>query len=108
MKARIPDKSRMQELYEELKAKYEVELEKLNEEYKRNVEKVRDETLNACILTRMQADIDSGLAESTVMKTTKRWKSYIDSVHSGNVTLSEIKTTLEDDYHMDFSWMNVR
>jgi hypothetical protein len=106
MKARIPDKSRMQELYEELKAKYEVELEKLNEEYKRNVEKVRDETLNACILTRMQADIDSGLAESTVMKTTKRWKSYIDSVHSGNVTLQEIKDTLKEENGIIFEWMD--
>lgn len=106
MNARIPTKSRMQEMYDELKAIYEKELEKINKKYQEKVDEAFDNAINLCILTRMQADIDSGLAESTVMKTTKRWKSYIDSVHCGNVTKEEIKATLKEEHGMKFEWMD--
>lgn len=105
MKARVPTKSRMQEMYDELKATYEKELDRINQEYQKKVDEAFDSAINLCIVTRMQADIDSGLAESTVLKTTKRWRSYIDSVHSGNVTVEEITATLEEDYGLKFEWM---
>lgn len=105
MKARIPTKSRMQEMYDELKATYEKELERITEQYQKKVDDAYNEAIDLCIVTRMQADIDSGLAESTVLKTTKRWKSYIDSVHSGNVSLQEIKDTLKEENGIIFEWM---
>ena len=64
MNARIPTKSRMQEMYDELKAEFQKKLEEA-------VDKEHSNAINLCILTRLMADIDSGLAESTVMKTTK-------------------------------------
>jgi hypothetical protein len=106
MNARIPTKSRMQEMYDELKATYEKELDRINQEYQKKVDEAFEQAINLCIVTRMQADIDSGLAESTVLKTTKRWRSYIDSVHSGNVSLEEIKTTLKEEHGMKFEWMD--
>jgi hypothetical protein len=105
MNARIPTKSRMQEMYDELKATYEKELDRIKQEYQKKVDEAHEQAIDLCIVTRMQADIDSGLAESTVLKTTKRWKSYIDSVHSGNVTLQEIKDTLKEENGIIFDWM---
>lgn len=65
-----------------------------------------DAAINLAIVTRMAADIDEGLDEETVVSTTKRWRSYIDSVHSSNVTLKEIKDSLRDENGVDFSWMD--
>ena len=98
MKARIPDKSAMQEAYEQLRAEFQKKLEEM-------VETEHNNAIELCIVTRTAADVDSGLAESTVLKTTKRWKSYIDSVHSGNVTLQEIKDNLKTENGITFDWM---
>ena len=94
MKAFVPKKSD----YQKLKEFYDEKLKEL-------VKLEHSEAINLAIVTRMAADIDSGLAESTIIKNTKRWRSYIDSVHSGNVTLQEIIDTLEKENGFDFSWM---
>jgi pullulanase/glycogen debranching enzyme len=94
MKAIIPTKSALQEIKEEY-----------NRLLQEAVAKEHANAIDLCIVTRMAADVDSGLAESTVLKTTKRWKSYIDSVHSGNVTLQEIKDTLKEENGIIFDWM---
>lgn len=94
MKAFVPKKSD----YQKLKEFYDEKLKEL-------VKLEHSEAINLAIVTRIAADVDSGLAESTILKNTKRWKSYIDSVHSGNVTLQEIIDTLEKENGLDFSWM---
>ena len=93
MKALIPTKTTVQQLREEFQTKY-------NE----GIKAEHELAIELCIVTRMMADIDSGLAESTVLKTTKRWKSYIDSVHSGNVTLQEIKDALKEEHGIVLDW----
>lgn len=98
MNARLPTKSAMQEAYENLRAEFQKKLEEM-------VAVEHNNAIELCIVTRVQADVDSGLAESTVTKTTKRWKSYIDSVHSGNVTLQEIKDNLKTENGITFDWM---
>lgn len=95
MKALVPTKSVMQKLKEEYDAKLK-ELVRLE----------HDAAINLAIVTRMAADIDEGLDEEVVVSTTKRWRSYIDSVHSDNVSLQEIKDALKEDYGIDFSWMD--
>ena len=94
MKARTPTKSSLQEIKDEY-----------NRLLQEAVKKEHSNAIELCIVTRVQADVDSGLAESTVTKTTKRWKSYIDSVHSGNVTLQEIKDNLKTENGITFDWM---
>lgn len=94
MKARMPSKSALQEIKEEYNRL-------LQEAAKRE----HNNAIELCIVTRTAADVDSGLAESTVSKTTKRWKSYIDSVHSGNVSLQEIKDNLKEENGITFDWM---
>lgn len=94
MKARVPDKSALQEIKDEY-----------NRLLQEAVKKEHSNAIELCIVTRVQADVDSGLAESTVTKTTKRWKSYIDSVHSGNVSLQEIKDNLKTENGITFDWM---
>lgn len=86
MKAFVPQKSD----YQRLKEYYDEKLKEL-------VKLEHDAAINLAIVTRMAADIDEGLSEETVVSTTKRWRSYIDSVHSGNVTLKEIKDSLRDE-----------
>jgi hypothetical protein len=98
MNARLPTKSAMQEAYENLRAEFQKKLEEM-------VAVEHNNAIELCIVTRTAADVDSGLAESTVLKTTKRWKSYIDSVHSGNVSLQEIKDTLKEENGITFDWM---
>lgn len=95
MKAFVPQKSD----YQRLKEYYDEKLKEL-------VKLEHDAAINLAIVTRMAADIDEGLDEETVVSTTKRWRSYIDSVHSGNVTLKEIKDSLRDENGVDFSWMD--
>lgn len=95
MKAFVPQKSD----YQRLKEYYDEKLKEL-------VQLEHDAAINLAIVTRMAADIDEGLPEETVVSTTKRWRSYIDSVHSGNVTLKEIKDSLRDENGVDFSWMD--
>lgn len=94
MKAFIPQKSD----YQKLKEWYDEKLKEL-------VKIEHDAAINLAIITRTQADIDSGLSESTVIKNTKRWKSYIDSVQSGNVSLREIRDNLEQENGIVFDWM---
>lgn len=93
MKARTPTKTSLQEIKDEY-----------NRLLQEAVAKEHEHAIELCIVTRVQADVDSGLAESTVTKTTKRWKSYIDSVHSGNVTLQEIKDALKEEHGIEFDW----
>ena len=95
MRAFVPQKSD----YQKLKEFYDEKLKEL-------VKLEHDAAINLAIVTRMAADIDEGLDEATVVNTTKRWRSYIDSVHSGNVTLKEIKDSLRDENGVDFSWMD--
>lgn len=95
MKAFVPQKSD----YQRLKEYYDEKLKEL-------VQLEHDAAINLAIVTRMATDIDEGLPEETVVSTTKRWRSYIDSVHSGNVTLKEIKDSLRDENGVDFSWMD--
>lgn len=94
MKARTPTKTSLQEIKDEY-----------NRLLQEAVKKEHEHAIELCIVTRVQADVDSGLAESTVTKTTKRWKSYIDSVHSGNVTLQEIKDNLKTENGITFDWI---
>jgi pullulanase/glycogen debranching enzyme len=94
MKARTPTKTSLQEIKDEY-----------NRLLQEAVAREHTNAIELCIVTRTAADVDSGLAESTVLKTTKRWKSYIDSVHSGNVTLQEIKDTLKEENGITFDWM---
>lgn len=94
MKARTPTKTSLQEIKDEY-----------NRLLQEAVKKEHSNAIELCIVTRVAADVDSGLAESTITKTTKRWKSYIDSVHSGNVTLQEIKDMLKEENGITFDWM---
>lgn len=94
MKARTPTKTSLQEIKDEY-----------NRLLQEAVKKEHSNAIELCIVTRVAADVDSGLAESTITKTTKRWKSYIDSVHSGNVTLQEIKDNLKTENGITFDWM---
>lgn len=94
MNAFVPQKSDYQKLKEQYDAKL-VELVKLE----------HSAAINLAIVTRMQADIDEGFDPEDVVRAAKRWRSYIDSVHNGNVTLQEIKESLEEECGIDLSWM---
>lgn len=98
MKARTPTKSAMQEAYENLRAEFQKKLEE-------TVAIEHNNAIELCIVTRMAADVDCGFADKTVLRATKRWKSYIDSVHSGNVSLQDIKDNLKEENGITFDWM---
>ena len=90
MNAFIPQKSDYQKLKEQYDAKL-MELVKLE----------HSSAINLAIVTRMQADIDEGLDPEDVVRAAKRWKSYIESVHNGNVTLKEITDNLKEENGID-------
>lgn len=90
MKAFIPQKSD----YQKLKKQYDEKLKEL-------VKLEHSSAINLAIITRMQADIDEGFESDDVLRAAKRWKSYIESVHNGNVTLKEITDNLKEENGID-------
>lgn len=88
MKARVPNKTTMQQLIDEA------------------VEKATTNAIKLCVVTGIAADVDCGFAESTLQKKYKKWKSYIDSVRSGNVAWEEIAETLEEEKGITFDWID--
>ena len=94
MKARVPDKSLIQQMQEE----YD---KRLAEE----VDKAQTNAIKLCMVTFMQSLDDVGLAESTIDKVYKKEKSYINSIRSGNVTWQEIAEELEKTKGITFKWL---
>jgi hypothetical protein len=105
MNARVPTKSAMQEIQEE----YEESLKKMQEEYVRclviNTENAQNNAIKLCVVTGTASLVDVGLADTTIEKIFKKWKSYIDSVRKGNVDWQEIATTLKEEEDITFDWM---
>ncbi len=87
MKARVPTQTTMQQAVDNAK------------------EEAMTNAIKLCVVTGLASDVDCGFAKSTLEKKNKKWKSYIDSVHSGNVTLQEIKDTLKEENGITFNWM---
>ena len=94
MKARVPDKSLIQQMQEEYN-------KKLAEE----VDKAQINAIMLCMVTFMQSLDDVGFAESTIDKVYKKEKSYINSIRSGNVTWQEIAEELEKTKGITFNWL---
>lgn len=94
MNAFVPQKSD----YQKLKEQYDEKLKEL-------VKLEHSAAINLAIVTRMQADIDEGFESEDVLRAAKRWSSYIESVHSGNVTLKEIKESLKEENGIDLDWL---
>ena len=94
MKARVPDKSLIQQMQEEYN-------KKLAEE----VDKAQINAIKLCMVTFMQSLDDVGFAESTIDKVYKKEKSYINSIRSGNVTWQEIAEELEKTKGITFNWL---
>jgi hypothetical protein len=88
MKARVPNQTTMQQMIDAA------------------VSQAQTNAIKLCVVTGIAADVDCGFAESTLQKKYKKWKSYIDSVRSGNVTWEEIAQTLEEENGITFDWMD--
>ena len=94
MKARVPTPSAMQELQKEYDRCLEI-----------NTENARNNAIKLCVITGTASLVDVGLAESTIEKIFKKWKSYIDSVRKGTVTWQEIAETLKEEEDISFDWI---
>ena len=94
MNARVPTKSAMQELQKEYDRCLEI-----------NTNNAQNNAIKLCVITRTAALVDVGLAESTIEKIFKKWKSYIDSVRKGTVTWQEIAEMLKEEEDISFDWI---
>ena len=94
MKARIPTPSAMQELQKEYDRCLEI-----------NTNNAYNNAIKLCVITGTASLVDVGLAESTIDKIFKKWKSYIDSVRKGTVTWQEIAETLKEEEDISFDWI---
>ena len=94
MNARVPTKSAMQELQKEYDRCLEI-----------NTNNAQNTAIKLCVITRTAALVDVGLAESTIEKIFKKWKSYIDSVRKGTVTWQEIAEMLKEEEDISFDWI---
>lgn len=94
MKARVPTPSAMQELQKEYDRCLEI-----------NTNNAQNNAIKLCVITGTAALVDVGLAESTIEKIFKKWKSYIDSVRKGTVTWQEIAEMLKEEEDISFDWI---
>lgn len=90
MKARVPTQTTMQQAVNNAK------------------EEAMTNAIKLCVVTGLASDVDCGFAKSTLEKKYKKWKSYIDSVRSGNVTWQEIAETLKEEHDISFDWIDER
>lgn len=94
MKARVLDKSLIQQMREEFE-----------QEKSDAVDRAQTNAIKLCMVSFVASLNDVGFAESTIDKVLKKNKSYIDSVRNGNVTWQEIAETLHEEKGITFDWI---